>query len=240
MNIKNIYNIGSREFKAYFISPIAYVYLITFLVIINWFFFRTFFLVGQANIRSLFSLMPWIFLFFVPAVSMGKWSEERKAGTLELLFTMPVRDTEVILAKFFAGLLLIVCALLLTLPILFTVMLLGDVDLGPAIGGYLGLIFLGGAYLSIGLTVSSLTENQIIAFILGVALCFIMLMIGTPLVLSGKSNLITHVIQYAGLGTHFESIARGVVDSRDIVYYLSVIAFFLFLNAKILKTKARL
>lgn len=237
--MNSILTIGRREFKAYFTSPIAYVYLITFLVIVNWLFFRGFFLIAQADMRPFFGIMPWVFLFFIPAIAMGKWAEEKKQGTLEILFTLPLLDRDIVIAKFAAGLMLIVTALCFTLPMAITVAMLGNLDLGPVIGGYLGLLFLGGAYLAVGLVVSALTENQIIAFILGVAASFLLLIIGTPLVVGGASNFLTQTLEYMGLATHFESIARGVVDSRDIIYYLSVIGFFLFLNLKVLKTKAR-
>lgn len=240
VSMKSIWTIARREFKAYFTSPIAYVYLITFLVVTNWLFFRGFFLIGQADMRVFFGMMPWIFLFFVPAVAMGKWAEERKQGTLEILFTLPIRDRDIVIAKFAAGLALIAAALILTLPVALTVSAVGHLDWGPVIGGYLGLLFLGGAYLSTGLVVSSLTENQIIAFIGGVAASFLMLLVGTPLVAGGAAGLAAQAVQYLGLGTHFESISRGVVDTRDIVYYLSVIGFFLFLNLKVLETRARL
>lgn len=238
-NILNILTIARREFIAYFLSPIAYVYLITFLAIVNWLYFRAFFLVGQADMRALFGMIPWVFLFFVPAVSMGKWAEERKLGTLEILFTLPIRNSNIVVAKFIAGLGLIASALILTTPIVITIAVLGRIDWGPIVCGYLGMLFLGGAYLSIGLMISSVTENQIIAFILGVAGSFCLFIIGTPLIIGGRSGLISHVFQYMGLATHFESMARGVVDSRDIVYYLSVIGFFLFINLKILETRAR-
>lgn len=237
--MKTILTIAKREFTAYFTSPIAYVYLITFLAVANWFFFRSFFLIGQADMRVFFGLMPWVFLFFVPAVAMGKWAEERKQGTLEILFTLPIRECDVVAAKFFAGLMLIATALLFTLPMVITVAFTGNADLGPVMGGYLGLFFLGGAYLAIGLVISALTENQIIAFIIGVVVSFFMLIIGTPFVVGGVSGILARAIQYLGLGTHFESIARGVVDSRDIIYYLSVTGFFLFLNLKALETRAR-
>ncbi len=237
--MNTLWTIAWREFRAYFTSPIAYVYLVTFLVAVNWIFFRTFFLVGQADMRIFFDMMPWIFLFFVPAVSMGKWAEERKLGTLEILFTLPLRDIQIVAGKFSAALMLIAAALILTLPAAFTVGLVGYMDWGPVIGGYLGLIFLGGAYLAVGLFVSALTDNQIIAFIGGVALCFLLLIIGTPLIVGGAVGLASQAAQYLGLGTHFMSISRGVIDSRDIVYYVSIIGFFMYLNLQVLKTKAR-
>ena len=236
MNI--VLMIARREFKAYFTSPIAYVYLSTFLVVMTWLFFRGFFLIGETSLRSFFGLMPWIYLFFVPAVAMGKWAEERKAGTLELLFTYPLEKSHVVLAKFLAGLGLISVALLLTLVIPVTVSFLGSLDWGPVIGGYLGLVFLGGAYLAIGLWISSLTENQIIAFILGVVTCFLLFIIGEPIVTAGLSPLTAQFFQYLGLGSHFDSIGRGVIDSRDLIYYFSVIGFFLFMNWKTLQRVA--
>jgi len=237
--IDNTLIIARREYRAYFVSPIAYIYIITFLVVANWMFFKSFFLMGQADLRLLFGLMPWTFLFFVPAISMGKWAEERKQGTLETLFTLPLHSIEIIIAKFLAGMGLIATALLLTVPIAVTVSALGNMDTGPVIGGYLGLILMGGAYLAIGLAVSSVTENQIVAFILGVALSFVMLILGTPLVVGGSNGVLTSTIQYLGLASHFESISRGLMDSRDIIYYLSVIGFFLFINFKILSGKVR-
>lgn len=237
--MNSIWTIARREYSAYFTSPIAYVYLTTFLVATCWIFFRSFFLIGQADMRVFFSVMPWIFLFFVPAVAMGKWAEERRQGTLEILFTLPIRDRDVVLAKFAASLSLIATALLLTLPIPLSVAGIGNLDWGPVIGGYLGLVFLGGAFLAIGLVASALTENQIVAFIAGVVASFVMMMMGTPLIAGGKAGFFTQAISYVGLGTHFESISRGVVDSRDVVYYLSVIGFFLYMNLKVLETKAR-
>lgn len=228
--MKTIATICRREFLAYFRSPIAYVYLVTFLVLSHWLFFRGFYLMGEADLRPFFTLMPWIYLFFVPAVAMSKWAEERKLGTLELLLTLPVRNACVVVAKFLAGLGLLVVALLCTLPLALTVGLLGDLDWGPVIGGYVGLLFMGGAYLAVGLVVSSGTENQIIAFILGVVACFLLLILGEPIFTTTIPNALAPALQYLGLGYHFASIGRGVIDSRDLIYYLSVIGMFLWWN----------
>jgi len=236
--VKTILTIAKREFKSYFVSPIAYIYLITFLVVTHWLFLRSFFIIGQASLRGFFGLMPWIYLFFIPAISMGKWSEERKQGTIELLFTMPVSEREVVLAKFLAGLGLLAVALVCTFMLPVTIILLGDVDAGPIIGGYLGLLFMGGAYLAIGLWISSITDNQIIAFILGVVICFILFIIGEPFVTSGLPHTLVSFFQYLGLGSHFNSIGRGVIDSRDLIYYLSAIFFFLFLNLKSIEARS--
>lgn len=219
-----------RELRGYFNSPIAYIFIVVFLLLASWLFFRGFFLYGQADLRPLFSLLPWMFLFFVPAVSMRLWAEERKLGTAELLLTFPVSDGQVILGKFAAGLSLIVLTVLLEFPLLILTANLGDVDPGPVIGGLLGSIFLGGAYLAIGLFLSSVTDNQIVAFILAVVVSFALFIVGESLVLVTAPQWIAPLLHDLGLGAHFESMGRGVIDSRDVVYYLSVIVFFLYLN----------
>lgn len=226
-----------KEFKGYFIAPIAYVFLVTFEVLVTWIFFRGFFLVGEATLRPFFGLMPWIYLFFVPAIAMGKWAEEKKSGTLELLLTYPLRDWEIVLAKFLAALSLLLVALLLTLPIPLTVAFLGSPDRGPILGGYLGLVLLGGAFLSISLWISSLTDNQIIAFIGGVVTSFTLFVLGEPLITLGLPAGVAAVLQALGLANHFESLGRGVIDSRDLLYFFSVIALFLLLNLKSLEAR---
>ncbi len=235
--MKTVWTIAWREFRAYFLSPIAYVYLTAFLVTVNWLFFRGFFVIGQTDMRVFFETMPWIFLFLIPAISMGMWAEERKLGTLETLFTLPVHDYHIILGKFLSGLMLIAAALVMTLPAAFSVAAVGDLDTGPVMGGYCGLLFLGSAYLAIGLTASALTESQIIAFIGGVAGCFLMLVIGTPFVIGGGNAWYSDILQYLGLASHFASIGRGVLDSRDVFYYLSAIGFFLYLNLTLLRAR---
>lgn len=219
-----------RELRGYFNSPIAYIFIVVFLLLASWLFFRGFFLYGQADLRPLFSLLPWMFFFFVPAVSMRLWAEERKLGTAELLLTFPVSDTQVILGKFAAGLSLIMLTVLLEFPLLILTANLGDVDPGPVIGGLLGTVFLGGAYLAIGLFLSSVTDNQIVAFILAVVVSFALFIVGESLVLVTAPQWIAPVLRDLGLGAHFQSMGRGVIDSRDVVYYLSVIVFFLYLN----------
>lgn len=235
----SILTITAREFRSYFLTPIAYVYLITFVVVTNWIFFRSFFVIGQADMRPLFGMMPWIFLFFAPAVSMGRWSEERKQGTMEFLLTLPIKSWQAVMGKFLSGLLLIAVSILLLVPAALSVALVGDIDWGPVIGGCVGTLFLGGAYLSIGLFFSALTENQIISFILGVLGCFLLFIIGTPLIIGSSKGLFAGIMQYAALGEHFSSIAKGVLDTRDIIYYCSVIAFFLYLNCVAVKFRAK-
>ena len=180
--------------------------------------------------RRFFGLMPWIFLFFIPAVTMKLWAEEKKIGTIEILMTLPIRDYEVVIGKFLACLALLAVTILLTLVVPFSVMYLGSPDVGTLITGYIGLLLMGAAYIAIGFFASTLTENQIVAFIIGIAVCLTLLLIGEDIVLFKTPNWLFPIFSYLGLGAHYSSILRGVLDSRDIIYYLSVIAFFLYLS----------
>jgi ABC-2 type transport system permease protein len=235
--MENILIIAKKEFKSYFISPIAYVFITVYLVITNFLFFQGFFLNNQADMRGYFSLLPWVFLFFVPAITMRSWAEEKKARTLELLLTWPLSDVEVVVGKFLASFAFLTIAILASISIPVTIMMLGSPDMGPILGGYAGAILMGAAYLAIGLWISSHTENQIIAFIVGVVVTFLLFIISNPFVLMAAPAWMAPVLNYIGLGNHFESIERGVIDSRDIVYYLSVVGFFLFLNVQSLGSR---
>ena len=232
-----VLTIGRKEFRSYFQSPIAYIFITVFLVLTHFFFFRGFFVVGQATLREFFGLIPIVFLLFVPAVTMRLWAEERKLGTTELLLTFPVKDWEVVLAKFLASFAFLAVALACTLPLAITVAVLGNPDNGAVVGGYLGSLLLGGTYLALGLWISALTSNQIIAFILTAVGCFALYIIGEPLVLSSVPSFLASFFSYLSVGYHFDSIGRGVVDSRDLLYYLSVIAFFLFLNIRTIESR---
>lgn len=226
----NIINIFRKEFRAYFSSPVAYIFIISFLVVTSWLFIRTFFLMDQSSLRPFFSILPWIFLFLAPAVTMRSWAEEKKLGTLEILMTLPINNWEIVIGKFLASFIFLVVTLCLSFPLVITVCTLGNPDMGPIWGGYLGAFLLGGAYLAIGLFASSITENQIVSFIIAIIICFVFLVIGEDFVLFNAPSALVPVFSYLGLGSHFQSIGRGVIDSRDIIYYLSVIGFFLFLN----------
>jgi ABC-2 type transport system permease protein len=229
--------IFKKEFKSFFISPIAYVFITVYLVVTNFLFFQGFFIINQAEMRGYFGLLPWIFLFFVPAITMRTWAEEKKVRTLELLQTWPVTDIEVVAGKFLASFCFLAIAIMLSITIPVTVFSLGSPDIGPIVGGYLGTLLMGAAYMAIGFWISSLTENQIVAFILGVVATFILFIIGNQFVTLVAPAALVPLLSYLGLGNHFESIARGVVDSRDIIYYLSVIGFFLFLNVQTLGSR---
>jgi ABC-2 type transport system permease protein len=229
--------IFKKEFKSFFISPIAYVFITVYLVVTNFLFFQGFFIINQADMRGYFGLMPWIFLFFVPAITMRTWAEEKKVRTLELLQTWPVTDVEVVAGKFLAAFSFLAIAIMLSITVPITVYSLGSPDIGPIIGGYLGALLMGAAYLAIGFWISSHTENQIVAFILGVVATFLLFIIGNQFVTLVAPPALIPLLSYMGLGNHFESIARGVVDSRDIIYYISVIGFFLFLNVQTLGSR---
>lgn len=220
---------------SYFNSPIAYIFIAVFLIVGNWLFFSSFFLIGQASMRSYFALLPWMFLFLSPSLTMRLWAEEKKSGTIEFLLTLPITDWQVVLAKFFSALAFMFITLILTFTMPITLAFLGNVDFGPIIGGYLGALFLGGAYLALGLFISSLTKNQIIAFVLGLVVCFFAFIIGADFVLAGAPGFAMPVMKFLGLGSHFYNIAKGVIDSKDIIYYCSFIFIFLWLNVKMIE-----
>ncbi|MEW5802386.1 MAG: ABC transporter permease subunit [bacterium] len=235
--MNNIFAIFKKEFRSYFNSPIAYIFITAFLVFSGWLFFRGFFLIGEATMRPFFSILPWEFLFFVPAVTMRLWAEEKKLGTIELLMTFPLSDYEIVMGKFLAAFLFLTITVLLTATFPLTLFYLNKPDLGPIIGGYLGALLMGAAYLSIGLFISSLTENQIVAFIVSIFTCFALFIIGEQIVITALPSWLARIFTFLGLGAHFESIGRGVIDSRDLIYYVSVIVFFLFLNIRSVESR---
>jgi gliding motility-associated transport system permease protein len=224
----NILAIFRRELRSYFNSPVAYVVIVVFLAIIGWFFTSNLFLMNVASLRIVFELVPLVFLFFVPAITMRLLAEEKKSGTLELLTTKPVRDIEIVLGKFFAAWALLAAALLPTLCYLISIAFLGSIDTGPVIAGYLGLLLTGAVYIGWGLFASSLTENQIIAFILGFLMILILFMLSRVLMYVPEGLATT--LEFLGIDYHFANIARGVIDSRDIIYFFSLIGFSLFLT----------
>ncbi len=219
-----------KELKMYFNSPLGYIFLVAFLAVSSWLFMQGYFVAGEASMRSFFSLLPWIFLFIIPAVTMRLWAEEKKQGTIEILMTLPVRDSEVVLGKFLASLAFLGIALACSLPLAIIVIISGNADIGIIIASYIGTLLLSAAYLSIGLWISSLTSNQIVAFIGAVTLTFILVMIGHDAIIGSLPQSIGGAIKYMSLNVHFASIARGVLDTRDILYYLSVVTLFLCLN----------
>lgn len=232
-----IHAIAKKEFRSYFVSPVAYVLITIFLILSNWLFFNTYFLEKEASMRIFIARMPWIFLFFVPAVTMRIWAEEKKLGTMELLMTLPLKDHEVVLGKFLGSLGFLALCIALTFSVPITVAMTGNPDWGPIIGGYVGTLLMGTAYLSLGLFISSLTENQIVAFILSLLVSFVFLIIGEQFVLYAIPEGFVPLFEYLGFGSHFMSISRGVIDSRDLIYYFSFIFFFLYLNVQSLESR---
>lgn len=218
--MRQVTHIFKKEFRTYFVSPIAYIVISIFLLVTGWFFFLAFFLNNQANLRHFFSLLPLIFSFVVPAITMRLFSEELNVGSYETLLTMPVTFLDVILGKFLAGVAFVAAMLIPTLAYAITVAFLGPIDWGPVMGGYIGAVLLGAAFSAIGLFASSLTRNQIVAFIVGVAICFSLTVIDWVLFFLPRSILA--FVQYLGVYFHFQNISKGILDSRDILYFLSV------------------
>jgi len=237
MRFRHINTIMNKELRGYFNSPLAYIFITVFLIVSSWFFFQNFFLLGQTTMRAYFSLLPWIFLFLIPAITMKQWAEEEKMGTIEILLTSPITEWEVVLGKFFASLLFLVSSLLLSLVIPVILLFVGNPDLGVIVGGYFGTFFLGAAYLAIGLWVSSMTNNQIIAFIFSVTLMLLFFIIGEDFILHSIHSSLVPVFKYLAIGIHFKNIARGIFDSRDIIYYVILVGFFLYLNVARLKSQ---
>jgi ABC-2 type transport system permease protein len=224
----NVGTIFQKELRSYFNSAVAYVVIVVFLAIVGWVYTSSMFLVNVASLRIMFEWIPLVFLFVVPAVTMRLLAEEKKGGTIELLTTKPLHDWEIVAGKFLAAWALIGIALLPTLIYYITVAFLGDIDNGPVIGGYLGLLLMAGVYVAIGLLASSLTENQIVAFIIGLLMIFAFYMMDKILIF--VPDFMTSVVEYLGIDFHFANIARGVIDSRDVVYFGSVLGFTLYLS----------
>jgi len=233
--MQQVLHIFRKEFKDYFISPIAYIVIAIFLVITGWFFFMTFFLYKQAELRGFFQLLPLIFSFVIPAVTMRLFSEEMNVGSYETLLTLPVSAVEIVLGKFFAATSFIAVMLLPTLLYPVSISFLGDLDWGPVLGGYIGALCLGGAFCAVGLFASSLTRNQIVAFIIAMIICFCLTTVDQMLFFFPRK--IVAVLSYLGAGTHFENISKGIVDSRDLLYFLSLVFIALFATNLVLEEK---
>jgi ABC-2 type transport system permease protein len=231
--MRNVGIIMRRELASYFATPLAYVFILIFLVLANAFTFYLggFFERGQADLQWFFYWHPWLYLFLIPAVSMRLWAEERKSGSIELLMTQPVTLWEAVLGKYFAAWLFTGLALALTFPIWITVNYLGKPDNGTILAAYVGSLLLAGGYLAIGSCMSALTNNQVIAFILGVVACFLVLLAGFPLVLDAfrgwAPQWLVEAVASLSFLTHFDSIKKGVIDVRDLLYFGMLSAFFL-------------
>jgi ABC-2 type transport system permease protein len=226
-----------RELASYFATPLAYVFILIFLVVASWFAFSLggFYERGQADLAPFFNFHPWLYLFLIPAISMRLWAEERKSGSIELLMTMPITLWQAVLGKFLAAWIFTGIALALTFPMWITVNYLGNPDNGAIFAAYLGSLLLAGGFLAIGSCMSALTRNQVIAFILSVVVSFLFLLMGYPLVIEWVSAVLPQAIVNAiasfSFLTHFESIAKGVIDIRDLLFFGMLMALFLLATA---------
>jgi ABC-2 type transport system permease protein len=231
--MRNVGIIMRRELASYFATPLAYVFIFIFLVLASWFTFYLggFYEHGQADLDPFFAFHPWLYLFLIPAISMKLWAEERKSGSIELLMTQPVSLRDAVLGKFLAAWIFTALALGLTFPLWITVNYLGHPDNGAILAAYLGSLMLAGGFLAIGSWTSALTRNQVVAFILGVVVCFGFLLAGFPGVLDvfrgWAPQALTDAIASLSLLTHYESIMKGVIDVRDLLYYAMLISLFL-------------
>ncbi len=227
--------IWRREFTAYFNSPVAYFVITIFLALVGIMFFVPFFAQDRVSMREFFGLAPFLFVFFAPAITMRLIAEEKRTGTLEMLITLPVRDAEVVVGKFLAALTLLAVAVALTLPYAFTIAAFGDLDWGPVIGGYAGLLLMGAALIAVGLAASSFTENQIVAFVLALFVSMILLMLDRFVIF--LPQVLGDVVEYLSFTSHFRNAARGVIDTRDVVFFLSFALLGLFLAFRSLESR---
>lgn len=231
---KEALTVARKELKAYFISPIAYIVITIFLVFTGFFFFKDFFYFQQAEMRNFFQLLPLFFSFVIPAVTMRLFSEEKHSGSIEIMLTLPITSLDVVLGKFIAGMAFVALMTAPTLFYLLTVVITGSPDLGPIIGGYLGILLLGGAYSSIGVLMSSLSKNQIVAFISSWAICFSLWLVDKVVMfLPAKLSF----FEYLGTDHHFQNISRGVIDTRDIIYFVSVMAISILLTERVIEER---
>lgn len=241
----SIRTIFKREFTSYFVSPVAYVFLFIFLVLTSFFtfaeFLGDFYNRDQATLDPFFIWHPWLYLVLVPAVGMGLWSEERRSGTLELLLSMPINTWHAIVGKFLAAWAVLTLALALTFPMILTVCHLGDPDLGVIAIGYLGSFLIAGTYLAVTTMISAMTRNQVIAFVSAVVVSLFLLLCGFPPVTgfmrSWAPGAVIDAVASMSVMVHYDSLRRGVVDVRDLVYFASVIGFCLFLNTVVIRNR---
>ncbi|MDD5686854.1 MAG: ABC transporter permease subunit [Elusimicrobia bacterium] len=236
INFNNILVIFKREINAFFDSPVAYIVIVSFLAVSGWFFSSSIFLINFATLEGYLDILPLIFIFFVPAITMRLFSEEYKSGTIEILSTMPIADYEIILGKYLAGFGIISISILLTLFYPITLFFISKPHVGTIFGSYLGLLFIAMFYSSIGIFASSITKNQIVAFLVSFIICFFFFMAGKTVNILPNSAL-TSVFEYIGIDSHFNNITKGLIDSRDIIYYFSVSAFFYLLTLRMINIR---
>jgi ABC-2 type transport system permease protein len=241
--MKQAWVVAKRELGSYFTSPVAYVFLVIFLLLTGFFTFTAgqFFERGEASLGAFFGWLPWLYLVLVPAVGMRLWAEERRSGTIELLMTMPLTPWQAIIGKFLASWIFLAIALALTFPVVITVNVLGSPDNGAILAGYIGAMLLSGAYLAVTSMTSALTRNQVVAFILSVVACLFLVLAGfnpvTDLIARWASPALVDTVAAFSVVTHFDGFQRGVIDSRDLLFFLSVIGFSLFATGVVLRNR---
>ena len=231
----NILNIFKKEFNSYFTSPMAYIFLVVFCLVNGYFFSNTFFLIGQSDLRALFNIIPMVYLFFVPAITMSLIAKEKNLGTMEIICTLPIKDHEFVIGKYLATLQILIGTLLPTVWYVILLYWFGNPDLWPLLTSYIGLLLFGGATLAIGLLASSLTSNQVLAAVMSFGLLLL-------LTLTNKAALVTvglsaTILEEISLTAHFEDFARGIVDVGNVVYYLTVIGIFVFATIRSLESR---
>jgi ABC-2 type transport system permease protein len=236
-------NVFKRELASYFATPLAFIFIVIFLFLtgIFTFYVGNFFERGQADLRPFFTFHPWLYLFLIPAIAMRLWAEERKSGSIELLLTLPLSSTAAVVGKFFAAWAFTGLALALTFPMWITVAFLGKPDHGVILAGYIGSFLMAGGYLAIGACMSAVTKNQVIAFVLAVVVCFLFTVSGAPMVLDAfqawAPRFLVNAIASFSFLNHFNAIVLGVIDIRDLVYFASLIAFWLYANLVVVEYK---
>jgi ABC-2 type transport system permease protein len=235
MNLTNVRHIFQKELRSFFNSPVAYIVIVVYLVILGWFFVSNLFLYNLSTLRTVFEMTPFLLLFFAPAMTMRLLSEEKKSGTMELLFTKPIKEWEIIFGKFLAAWVLFFFTLLPTFCYYVTVALLGTLDTGAVIGGYLGLMLVGAVFIAVSVFGSAVTENQVVAFIVSLFIVFVLFMLDKVLLYLPVS--LGNILEYLSIDYHFSNIARGVIDSRDLVYYCSTVGFALFCATSVLQKR---
>jgi ABC-2 type transport system permease protein len=241
--MNRLYTIAGREFRGYFATPVAYVFIVIFLFLcgIMTFYVGGFYERNQSDLEPFFRYLPWLYMLLIPAISMRLWSEERKSGTIELLMTLPVSLRDAVLGKFLAAWLFTALALALTFPLWLTVNYLGSPDNTVIAAGYIGSLFMAGGFLAVGSCISALTKNQVIAFVISFVICFAFNLSGFPIVLdffrSWAPTALVDVISSFSFLTHAGSIQKGVIDARDVVFFASLIAFFLYANMLAIEAK---
>ena len=235
MKLTNIKYIFLKEVRSFFNSPVAYIVIVVYLAILGWFFVSNLFINNISTLRTVFEMTPFLLLFFAPAMTMRLISEEKKSGTLELLFTKPIKEYEIVTGKFLAAWALYFFTLLPTLCYYITITFIGTLDTGTVIGGYLGLMLVGAVFLAVSVFGSALTENQVVAFIVSLFIVFGLFMLDKILFYLPISVAI--VLEYISVDYHFSNIARGVIDTRDIIYYISTVGFALFMATSVLQKR---